>query len=84
MPSTSLLESVPLNVGVPCVALDGPPASVTAPVMGPLITAASLTGETLIAEAMFKWVVLLSEPVSTTWVKVNVRVPAVGLLTSVF
>ena len=42
VPSTSVLVSVPVAVGVPDVALDTPPASVTAPVLVPEITASSL------------------------------------------
>ena len=42
VPSTSVLVSVPVAVGVPVLALATPPASVTAPVLVPAITAASL------------------------------------------
>ena len=41
VPSTSVLVSVPVAVGVPVLALATPPASVTAPVFVPEITAAS-------------------------------------------
>ena len=40
--STSVAVSVPLTEGVPGVALATPPASTTAPLLLPLITAASL------------------------------------------
>ncbi len=42
VPSTSLDVKLPVAVGVPAMALATPPASVTAPVLVPEITAASL------------------------------------------
>ena len=69
VPSTSIKVNVPVAVGVPGVALARPPASVTAPVVVPLITATSLV-------PVMVTVMTRGVPSAAVTVKVSVKVAA--------
>ena len=73
VPSTSVDVKVPVAVGVPEMALLTPPASITVPVLVPMITAASFTPvivTTTFCVAVPSWLVTTNVSV-TCWPKAN-------------